>query len=91
MIYKYLSTFERLFSKLSRSEKEKSREALDRIIHFFETGVKPKGLGLKKLRKNYWEIRVDLSLRILFEYCHSEVSFVIIGNHNDIQRVLKNI
>ena len=91
MTYHYLPTFLRLLSDLPPIEKAKAQRAVERLIDFFETNLQPQGLGLKKLRKNFWEIRVDLALRILFEYRGPEVPFVAIGNHNDIQRALKKV
>lgn len=55
----------------------------DRIIH--------KGLGLKRLKGDYWEIRKGLKVRILFRWEADLVEFVIAGDHNDIKRYLKNI
>ena len=89
MTYHYLPTFLKIISKLSSHEKKKVQETVERTILFFDQGIQPKGLGLKKLRHSYWEVRVDLSLRILFEYKGSAVTFIIVGNHNDIQRILK--
>jgi hypothetical protein len=47
------------------------------------------GLGLKNLRKNYWEIRKGLKSRILFRRQDDLVEFILAGSHEDIKRFIK--
>ena len=53
----------------------------DREIH--------KGIGLKRLRGNFWEARKGLKTRILFRWDGELVEFVLAGNHDDVRRFLK--
>ena len=53
----------------------------DREIH--------KGIGLKRLRGNFWEARKGLKTRILFRWDGELVEFVLAGNHDDVHRFLK--
>ena len=53
----------------------------DRAIH--------KGVGLKRLKGNFWEIRKSLKTRILFHWYGELVEFVLAGNHDDVKRFLK--
>jgi len=53
----------------------------DRAIH--------KGIGLKRLRGNFWEARKGLKTRILFRWDGELVEFVLAGNHGDVRRFLK--
>ena len=53
----------------------------DREIH--------KGIGLKRLRGNFWEARKGLKTRILFRWDGEAVEFVLAGNHDDVRRFLK--
>ncbi len=55
----------------------------DRYIH--------KGIGLKRLRADFWEVRKGIKARILFRWEGDLVEFVLAGNHDDIKRFLKNI
>ncbi|MFH0935571.1 MAG: hypothetical protein V1828_01725 [Candidatus Omnitrophota bacterium] len=55
----------------------------DRLIH--------KGLGLKRLKGDFWEIRKGLKARILFRWHGSLVEFILAGDHDDIRRFLKNV
>ena len=49
-----------------------------------------KGLGLKRLRGNFWEVRKGLKARILFRWEEDLVEFVLAGNHDDVKRFLKD-
>ena len=48
-----------------------------------------KGIGLKRLRGNFWEARKGLKTRILFRWDGELVEFVLAGNHDDVRRFLK--
>ena len=50
----------------------------------------PKGMGLKKLRGNFWEMRKGLKTRILFRREKDWTEFILAGDHNDIKRFLKD-
>lgn len=52
---------------------------------------RPFGLGLKSLKPGIWEIRVGLSDRILFRRRSDLVELLIVGNHNEIARMLKQL
>ncbi|MDI6791389.1 MAG: hypothetical protein QME81_00780 [bacterium] len=83
--------FDATLSKLAPVRKTKARESIRKLVVFFETGERTAGLGLKKLQKDYWEIRTDLKDRILFRLKGDTVEFIIAGNHNEIKRYLKNV
>ena len=54
----------------------------DREIH--------KGLGLKRLRGNFWEVRKGIKTRVLFRWEGDLVEFIFAGDHDDVKRFLKN-
>lgn len=89
MIYESKPSFRRSWKNLPLVRQEKAKAALDQLTAFLEGGPKPLGLGLKKLRSSFWEIRTNLKDRILFTLEKELVSFVLIGNHDDIHRALK--
>ncbi len=91
MIFEKKPSFERSWKALDSDRREKAKEALEKLIQFFERGIKPEGLGLKKLRENFWEIRSDLKDRILFRLQGNRVEFILVGNHNEIHRTLKRL
>ncbi len=48
-----------------------------------------KGIGLNRLRNNFWEVRKGLKTRILFRWSGELVEFILAGNHDDVRRFLK--
>lgn len=91
MKFEYKPSFDRTFKKLEQIQKKQVSEAIFSLIDFFDTGKKPNGLGLKNLRKDFWEIRCSKGIRVLFKFEDDKISFIIVGNHNDIKNYLKRI
>lgn len=91
MIFEKKPSFVRSWNSLPHERQAKAKDALGMLVAFFEGGPKPQGLGLKKLRGFFWEIRTDLRDRILFTLQKGLVSFVLIGSHDDIHRILKRL
>lgn len=91
MKYEYKPSFDKTFKRLPPDRKKRVSEAISFLVDFFETGEKTKGLGLKHLRGNFWEIRADIKDRIIFTLEGSTVGFVIVGNHDEIRRFLKSV
>ena len=89
MKFEYLNSYNRSFKKLPHNIQENVSKAISQFIDFILTSQKPKGLGLKKLYKYYWEIRVGLSIRILFELKGNLVTFILVGDHNQIKQFLR--
>jgi len=91
MRFEFKPSFERSVKSLHGREQEEIKQTAiqamdvlsqDRIIH--------KGIGLKRLKGDFWEIRKGLKVRILFRWEGDLVEFVLTGNHNDIKRYLRN-
>lgn len=55
----------------------------DRFIH--------KGIGLKRLKGDYWEVRCGLKTRLIFRWNKDLVEFVVAGSHDDIKRYLRKV
>ncbi|MBU1261993.1 hypothetical protein KKG61_09295 [bacterium] len=89
MEYEQKPSFIESLKTLPQDRKEKVKEAIKKLVIFFETGEKSQGLGLKKIRKNFWEIRTNIKDRILFRVKNGVVEFIIVGKHDDIRRCLK--
>lgn len=89
MIVNYLNSYNRSFRKLDRGTQKKTVLAIDGLLSFFETRQKPEGLGLKKVYKNYWEIRLDIKNRIIFEFAGDIINIIFVGNHNAVKAFLK--
>ena len=92
MRFEFKPSFDRSVKSFHGKEKEEIKQAAlqaidilsqDRIIH--------KGIGLKRLKGDFWEIRKGLKARILFRWQGDLIEFILAGDHEDIKRFLKNI
>ncbi len=90
-IIKILPSFERSLKKLSPSVKKKVQKTLKQLNDFLTEGTLPKGFGLKKIDKDKYEIRVDISQGIIIKMEKENVYLVLIGSHEDIKRYLKEV
>lgn len=50
----------------------------------------PTGFGLKKVGGELWEFRTELAIRVLFEWKKGIITFLFVGNHNEVQQFLKH-
>ncbi len=90
MIRHYFApSFERTYKKLSRRDQELVDDAVEALLSYLgERKNLPKGVGLKKLTKRYWEIRSSIDLRIIFEL-DNPLGFLLVGTHDDIKRFIR--
>lgn len=91
MFYNFKASFDRCFKKLSSQKQKCVFDAIESLKVFYETRKISQGLGLKYLRKNYWEIRASLQDRIIFSLENDKVSFILVGSHDDVRKFLKNL
>jgi mRNA-degrading endonuclease RelE of RelBE toxin-antitoxin system len=92
MRVEFRTSFDRSIKQLPLKEKEDIKKVAaqfidilshDRHIH--------EGLGLKRLRGDFWEVRKGLKARILFCWQGDLVEFVLAGKHDDVRRFLKTV
>ncbi len=86
----YLPSFIKQLQKLRGQEAKSAEEALIAFDYFVRTGVKSIGLGFKKLAHDKFEIRVDIQKRMVMKKMGADYYLALYGNHNDIERFLKN-
>ena len=67
-----------------------SLEAERRVKAYCETSRAPFGLRMKKLGLATYEARVTGSLRILFIKEKDQITFALIGNHEEVRNYLKS-
>ncbi len=92
MRFEFKPSFDRSIKVFSEREKQELKDAVCRLIDALSgQELMPKGLGLKKLRGNFWETRKGLKTRILFRREKDCLEFILAGDHNDIKRFLKDI
>ena len=55
----------------------------DRFVH--------KGIGLKKLKDDYWEVRHGLKTRIILRWHKDLIEFILAGSHDEVKRYLRRV
>lgn len=92
MRFEFKASFDRSVKSLHGREKDEVKQvALQTIDILSQDRIIHKGLGLKRLKGDYWEIRKGLKARILFRWEGDVVEFILAGDHKDIKRYLRNI
>jgi mRNA-degrading endonuclease YafQ of YafQ-DinJ toxin-antitoxin module len=91
MRFEFKSSFDRSVKSFYGKDKEEIKQvalkAIDILSH--DRGIH-KGIGLKRLKGDFWEIRKGLKARIIFRWEGDLIEFILAGDHNDIKRFLKN-
>ncbi|MEW6325441.1 MAG: hypothetical protein AB1515_08665 [Nitrospirota bacterium] len=87
--FAFARSFSRSLKGLSPKEKIAIQGHIDAFMLAMDAGQIPPGFGLKKLAGNLWEIRSDLATRILFHWKQESLTFLFVGNHNEVQRFLR--
>ncbi|OGC23656.1 hypothetical protein A2291_04055 [candidate division WOR-1 bacterium RIFOXYB2_FULL_42_35] len=91
MKYYFKSSFQRHFKRLEGIQQKQVVEAIEALKSVFEAGYRPEGLGFKRLAQKLWEIRSSLKQRIVFSFENDVITFVIVGNHDDVVKFLKSV
>ncbi|MDP2938574.1 MAG: hypothetical protein Q8O13_00605 [Candidatus Omnitrophota bacterium] len=92
MRFEFKPSFDRSVKAFHGKEKEEIKKvAIQTIDILSQDRVIHKGIGLKHLKGNFWEVRHGLKARILFRWEKDLVEFVLAGSHDDIKRYLKSI
>ena len=91
MRFEFKSSFDRSVKSFHGSEKEEIKKVAIQLIDMLSPDRKIyKGLGLKRLRGNFWEVRRGIKTRILFRWEGDLVEFIFAGDHDDVKRFLRN-
>lgn len=91
MRYEFKSSFDRAVGKLDKARRERVVAAVESLIDFFEGGPRPDGLGLKQLRKPFWEVRASIRDRVVFAIEEDRIVFLLAGDHEEIRRSLRSV
>lgn len=85
----FLKSYDKSFNKLNVKLKRGILKVEENIIKIIAGKERPyPGLGLKKLKRNYWEVRIGLKERILFKLAKECLTFILIGSHDEIKRAI---
>ena len=91
MRYFRTELFKRAYQSLDATRKKRVDRALLQLEAFYSESQRPFGLGLKVLRSGVWEIRAGLADRIVFRQQGDIVELLMVGNHEEIRRLLKRL
>ena len=91
MRYYRTAAFKRAYESLDGSRRNRVDKALLQLEVLYTESQRPFGLGLKALKPGVWEIRAGLSDRILFRRTGDVVELLIVGNHDEIVRLLRQL
>jgi len=95
MRYLYKKRFLDAFDALSHDDQALARAADRAIREYHRTRRAPYGLRMKKLHASgegvLFEARLSLSLRILWAEGPGQASFLLLGSHDELRRVLKRL
>ena len=90
--FNFKPSFKKSLNSLPKKDKNAVKEVCTQLVEVLSgKSLLRKGLGLKQLKKDWWEIRKGLKHRILFRWRGNEVDFVLAGNHDQIKRFLRRI
>ena len=90
--YEFKPSFDRTIKNLPPAKRQEIKSLVKHLIKLLSEGQRlPKGMGLTRLRGNYWEIRSTIKERILFHYKKSDVAFMLSGSHAQVKNFLKNV
>lgn len=91
MRYEFKSSFDRSVGRLDRARRGRVIEAVEAIVDFFEGGPRPDGLGLKQLRKPFWEVRASIRDTVVFAIEKDRFVFLLAGDHEETRRFLRSV
>jgi mRNA-degrading endonuclease YafQ of YafQ-DinJ toxin-antitoxin module len=81
------------FREQVRARAKARRQEIARVIDATHAGFgKPhlhSGLGIRRLRQNYFECRVGLDIRLAFRVERNRMIFVAAGNHDEICKLIR--
>ena len=90
MKFEFKPSFDRSVKVFHDSEKNEIKALARQLVEMLSRDREiHKGVGLKRLRGNFWEVRKGLKTRILFCWDGELVEFVLAGNHDDVHRFLR--
>ena len=83
--------FRRKIRNLPEAQRREVAPALDAMRNAFGLPHRHTGLGIRRLRRNFFECRAGRDLRLIFEVLPRTLLFHDAGNHDDVQRFIKDL
>ncbi len=91
MNFFFKPSFIRIFKKLDNFKQKQIIDAIEALKIVLEQRHSLEGLGFKRLKEDFWEIRASLKDRIVFSFKKDTVTFVLAGSHDDVKKYLRNL
>ena len=85
------SRFLAALKSLSDADVSRVEEALQALPDCFGQPHLHTGISIRRLRKNIFECRAGLKVRLLFRDHAQELEVFFVGNHDDVRRVIRNL
>ena len=81
------------FRAAVRGYPKETRIRIGRALHFLERDFghphRHQGLGIRMLSPKFFEIRVGLDIRLVFQNRPDVLMFVMAGSHDEVQKFLR--
>ena len=76
----------------SKSERQEIGDAINRVLESWGQPHAHSGIGIRRLTKSIFECRVGLDDRLAFVFIATppELVFFFIGNHDEIQKLIRS-
>jgi len=74
-----------------KETRRKIGAALQQLERDFGHPHAHRGLGIRRVTGNYFEIRVGLDLRLIFQNRPESLLFLTAGSHDEIQKFLRGV
>jgi mRNA-degrading endonuclease YafQ of YafQ-DinJ toxin-antitoxin module len=82
-----------MFRANTRAYPKETRRKIGQALQGLETDFghphRHQGLGIRKLTGNFFEIRVGLDVRLVFQNAPDSLLFLMAGNHDEAQKFLR--
>ena len=83
------------FKNETRSLSEDQLDQLDHplrsLLSAFGQPHRHAGLGIRRLRRSYFEFRLGRDKRVVFKLAGSTATLQMVGNFDDVRKYLKNL
>jgi len=82
-------SFRSCVRKYPRETRGRVGRTLQKLAEDFGHPHRHSGLGVRKLTGNYFEIRVGLEIRLIFQNRAESLLFIMAGSHDEVQKFLR--
>ena len=85
------SRFQAALKDLSDADLARVESALQVIPDCFGHPHIHSGISIRRLRKNVFECRAGLKLRLLFRESTGTLEFFFVGSHDEVRRIIQDL